>query len=999
MLRVLKILKVLAPAMMFVLPVLSPGVAAAQSPNTGSIVVVVVDQSGGRVKDAKVTVTNTATGAVREAMSNAEGSATMPTLSLTGRYKVEVAKDGFTAEDVPGLTLRAGVTATVKVKLVVSGGKSDVTVYGTTEGVRADAQIGKRIDAAAIDETPILGRKLTTLPLFSSAFRQGKGTGDLFVNATYFVTGAGSRRTVTYMLDGANNDEGWGRQTMLANVPVGAVQEVTVLSNAFSAEYGFTAGPALNIVTKSGTNQLRGEGLYMGRPGGWQATSFSTKNFCPPSISTCTVPDALTSILPVDIPDKLNQYSGSAGGAIKKDKTFFFAAADYTQQDRTVALSSTLPPFVLDNGSLTYVGQYRSGLVDARVDEKVTTNQTLSFRGNYDHFYDTNPNDAVVGTTAPSAARRYTRGGWTFQTNLVSVVNSHMLNEARVGYTDGDPVTKWESIESTTVYQRTAGSVPFKIGANQFTDVYSRQAQFSDTLSWSHGTHDFRFGGNLARHLSGGVGTEPGQALGGTFTFVGTGASSTLPFDQLTINDVQNYSQPYSLGQPAAYTLNQWLGVAFAQDKYRVTSDLTLDLGLRYDVQTLTDSRANFEPRVGFGWHPGGDPRLSIRGGYGSYYTQIQSNLIAGYLQSGLDGFTTYTATPGQVGFPTCLTCVPIVFEGNATTLPARNITIIAGRRDYYTAQFPQYGLDFTKVPNYPDELRNPHSQVVSFGAEREIMHGLFAGADYVHQHWSDLVRTVDLNAPSVFDRTAPGQVRTAAQADLTRPIVPVTGGVRNINTIMNLGEADYDGLQTDISYRGSTRWYAALSYTLSKATNTTEPDGNGIGPNDANIAQLGEQERGLSLLDQRHRAVISFTYNLPYNISAGTVAQVASARPVNSTTGVDNNGDGATNDRPVINGAVIGKSAFTGTGTQDVAVFVEDRIKMGGRTLMLRLEGFNLFNHANMLGRGNTTYGDTGAASNTFGQFATLSGSTAIPAFANIDPPRMFQIQIRYLF
>ena len=737
----------------------------------------------------------------------------------------------------------------------------------------------------------------------------------------------------------------------------------------------------------------------MNRAGGTQATLFPTKNYCPPSISTCTVPAGLTSITPVDIPDELQQFSGSTGGAIKKERTFFFAAGDYTRQDRTTALSSTLPPFTLDNGSLTYVGEYRSGLADARVDHKLTGTETLSFRGNYDHFYDTNPNDAVIGTTAPSAARRYTRGGWTFQTNLVSVLKSNLLNEARVGYTNGDPVTKWESIESQTVYQRTAGPVPFKIGANQFTDVYSRQAQFSDTLSWSRGTHDFRFGGNLARHMSGGVGTEPGQALGGTFTFVGTGASASLPFDQLTIADVQNYTQPYTLGQPAAYKLNQWLGVAFAQDKYRVTSDLTLDLGLRYDVQTLMDSRKNFQPRVGFGWHPGGDSRLSLRGGYGLYYTQLQTNIIAGYLQSGLDGFTTYTATPGQTGFPTCLTCVPITFVGDASALPARNITIIAGKRDYYMAQFPKYGLDFTRVPNYPDELRNPHSQVGSIGIEREIARGFFASADYVHQLWSDLVRTVDLNAPTVFDRTAAGQVRTAAQADLTRPIVPVTGGVRNINTTMNLGDADYNGLQTDFSYRGSTRWYAAVSYTLSKATNTTEPDGNGIGPNQATIARLGEEERGPSLLDQRHRAVLTFIYHLPLNISAGTVTQVASGRPFNATTGVDNNGDGATNDRPVVNGTVIGKSAFHGTGTQDVSMFVEGRVKTGGRTLLLRLEGFNLFNHANMLARGNTTYGDTGTVLNTFGQFAPLSGTTAIPAFANIDPPRMFQFQVRFLF
>src|SRR5438876_8102517 len=148
----------------------------------------------------------------------------------------------------------------------------------------------------------------------------------------------------------------------------------------------------------------------------------------------------------------------------------------------------------------------------------------------------------------------------------------------------------------------------------------------------------------------------------------------------------------------------------------------------------------------------------------------------------------------------------------------------------------------------------------------------------------------------------------------------------------MNLGVSDYDGLQTEVSYRGNAKLYAAVSYTWSRATNTSEPDGNGIGPNQSILSRLGEEERGPSLLDQRHRAVITFTYQLPYNITAGTVAQLASARPLNATTGIDNNGDGSTNDRPVIGGAVVSRSAFRGTGTQDVALFVEGRIKNRSR-------------------------------------------------------------------
>ena len=333
--------------------------------------------------------------------------------------------------------------------------------------------------------------------------------------------------------------------------------------------------------------------------------------------------------------------------------------------------------------------------------------------------------------------------------------------------------------------------------------------------------------------------------------------------------------------------------------------------------------------------------------------------------------------------------------------MPARDVTIGAGRRDFYKAQFAKYGLNFDLLPNYPDQLVNPRSQVTSIGAEYEVVRGLFAGSDYVHQHWTNLARNVDLNAPSAFDRTAPGQTRSVAAANATRPILPVNGGVRQVNVLMNLGVADYDGLQTQISYRGHRRIYAAVSYTLAKATNTSEPDGNGINPDQSIGTRLGEVERGPSLLDQRHRAVITFSYRLPYNITAGTVTQLASSRPFNATTGVDNNGDGANNDRPVVDGKVIAKSAFRGTATSDVGIFIEGRVKTSEFTnILLRLEGFNLFNHGNYLGRGQTVYGDTGTPNPTFGQFvAAGTAASAIPAFANIDPPRMFQLQVRFIF
>jgi hypothetical protein len=970
-----------------------------QSPNNSSIVVLVTDQSGLVVKGAKVSVTNNQTGAVREAASGADGSASFPGLSLTGSYTLLVTKQGFGDETRGDISLRSGEVATLRVKLLVGTERSEVTVVGTQQGVRADAQIGVTLTSATIDQTPILGRKVTSLPLLNSSFRQGKGTGDLFVNATYFITGSGSRRTTTFMLDGASNDEGWGRQTMLTTVPLGAVQEAAVLTNAFSAEFGWTAGPAFNIVTKSGTNALRGEALYMARPGGMQAKTFSTRGFCAPSVGTCVTPSTLVAINPTDLPDELNQVSGSIGGSIVKDRSFFFATADYTHQDRTTQLSPTLPAFVLPaDGSLEYVGHYRQGLFNGRFDHKLTPSQTLMVRANYDHFYDTNPNDAVVGTSAPTVARRYTRGTSSVQANHTTLVNANLLNEARIAYLKGSPVTLWEAQDLSTTYTR-GGSVPFTIGESRQSDITSHQFQFADTVSWSRGAQNLRFGGSVVQQTSGGTGSEPGQATLGTFTFLST---TTAPFEQLTINDVQQYSEPVSYGI-TSYELSQWMSVAFVQDRIRVGNQFTVDAGLRYDRQTLTTDKNNFAPRLGFAWHPGNDTRNVVRGGYAMYYTQIRANALASALTGGLDGIVTYTATPGQTGFPTSLTAVPLAINPKTLPLaqqPARNITIRAGQRDFYRQQFTTYGLNFDLLPNYPDQFVNPRSQVTSIGFEREIARGFFAGADYVHQHWSDLDRSVDLNAPTLFDRTAIGQVRTVAAANATRPIVPVNGGVRNVNVLMNLGEADYDGLQTQFGYRGSAKFQANLSYTLSKATNTSEPDGNGIGPNDANIARLGEEERGPSVVDQRHRAVLTASYALPYNVTAGTLMVFASARPFNAVTGVDNNGDGANNDRPVVNGAVLTKSAFRGTGTQDIGLFLEGRIKHGGQAVLLRFEGFNLLNHGNILGRAQTTYGDTATVNSTFGQVVAAGTATnALPSLANIDPPRMFQFQVRYLF
>jgi outer membrane receptor protein involved in Fe transport len=939
----------LAAALLFAVVALgAPGRASAQTSDTSTLRGRVVDQTGAAIVGATVTAANEATGLRRAAQTDGAGYYALAGLPLTGRYTLTAEMTGFAPHDVKDIELRAGEAPTVDVTLDPSGGSSEVTVYGTAGGVQSDSpQLGTRLDQRKIEETPILGRKLTNLPFLNSAVRPARGTGDLFLNNTLFVINGNGRRQTTFTIDGSTGDDAWGRQTIFTNIPFAAVQEFTVLTNAFSAEYGRTTGSAVNVVTKSGTNDFHGEGLFLWRPSGIQARApYATRRTA----------------------DELAQASGVFSGPIATDRTHFLVSAEFNNQDRDSVITSPL-----ERG--LYRGTFRQGLLLARVDHQIDDANTLTGKFGFDLFHDTNPSDAVGGLNLPGTARVFRRRTYTGQVSETAILSDRLVNEAHFQMQFGQPITEFEPVTPSPQIVATGIYVSGESRASLLTN---NQFELADTMTLALGGHNLRFGAQVLYSSSGGDGQEFGSGFTqGQFTVK---PGIVKPVDEVTIADIGAFTQSFGSQQ---YRVHDWMTGVFVQDSWRVRPDLTLNLGLRYENQTFTDDDNNFAPRVGFAWNPGGHSSTVVRGSYGVFYSEIRANLAAGYEINGPEGLFSFSAVPGGLGFPTSIAPLPAFPAG--AVLPPRNITVRPGQREYL-GQF----FDVSKLA-YPDKLLNPYTQQATVGVEYEIAPNWIVSADYIHQRTIGIDRAVDLNAPSAFVRTAPGQIRAVPDADATRPIRPVPGGFRQILSTVNNGTSEYDGLQLNLNKRFSARFSMLLSYTLSKTENTAEPDAPGSQvPNDYNL--LGpEYELAPSLLDQRHRAALSGWYDLPWEFSVGAFAQLASGRPFNSTTGVDNNGDFSRSDRPVVDGVVLARNAFRGDPVYDVSTFVEKRFELGeDMVLSLRAEAFNVFNHPNVVGY-NSTYGDL---SKPLASFAAPLGG-----IANVDPGRQFQFMARFRF
>ncbi len=960
---------------------------AAQTPDTATLSGRVVDQSHASVPHVRITATNASTRVQHTTETDAAGNFSLAGLAITGTYDITAAKQGFSEGKLTGITLAGGRTADVNLQLGVAANETQITVTGVVGEIRTDEpQLGQRLGAAQMEGTPLLNRKITYLPLLNAANRPAINQGDVFMNQNLFTTNGAGRRQTWFEVDGATGNDSWGRQTIFSNIPLTALQEMDVLTNAFSAEYGGSTGSVVNIVTKSGTDRFHGEALNVVRP---SATEAALSGF---TSTNAASGNDLTN-------DTLEQAALSLSGPIgASGRTQFLAAGEYSLENRASPVTSPV-------ASGNFIGHYRNWLGFLRLDHQFGHRNSLFLRSDVDGFRDTNPNGTVGGNNLPSVDRVFKRRTYSEALGETAVLNPSLINNVRLQFQLASPITEFDPVVYGTQFSvpiSTGGT--FTSGTSQSALLLNRQYEVNDTLSAAMGRHQVRFGGDLIYARNGGNSKEFGGPiyLG---QFVYNTCTQSLAFCESpayvgNIANVRSYTQSYG---NANYTVNDTLWALFLQDDYKLRSGLTINLGLRYEQQTFTDSRKNFAPRVGFAYNWLGSGKTVLRGGFGIYYSQIVDNSEANYALTGPTGVFNYTAGPGQIGFPATVSAAPLPAFPAGAVAPVRSLYIRPGRSASLSPYFPT-----STLIGYPDRLLNPYSEQWTFGFEHRIATGWVLSIDYVGSHALKINRPLDVDPPLPFIRTAPGQIRSAQAANCTRPYWvwwysqagaacnPVTATNPQppysvIQSDVNDGYAYYNALDVNLSHTFSRRLSMLASYTWSHAIDNVDPDIPGQNPNDANFT--GRVENGSAIFDQRQRFVLSGVCALPLKINFGGVATLGSGLPYNIVTGTTNSGDnGVTTDRPVIGTVVVGRNTGRGRPIYDVSPFIERPFALGAERvqLTLRVEAFNVFNHANFVGYSGT-YGNAATPGPGFG--APLAGIT------NQLPARSFQFMGRVTF
>jgi hypothetical protein len=899
----------------------------------------VTDASGAAVPNAKVSVASPATGLTRSTQTSDAGLYVFSGLPV-GQYDVAVDAQGFKAVKRTGLQLEVGAAATLDIRLEVGAAQETVSVTADApviETTRTSA--ASNVTEKAVANLPVNGRNFIDFTLLTPGVVRDVRGGD--------ISFAGQRGTAnTLLVDGADsNNLFFGQATGRTGFrpyafSEDAVQQFQVNTVGYPAEIGRAGGGAINVVTRSGSNDFHGSAFEFYRDRALNANTFVNNRVGARKGNY-----------------HFNQFGGTVGGPVKKDKLFFFLSYDGQRNTANQFLAPNTPPpaaslSVFQKYLEPYVVGLKNDVALAKADWNIGANDRLTVRYNASRYTGINQENAGA-----SSAREHTGDNQVNTDNLAAaytkVFGAKAVWDSRFNFVrDNEP----GFANGTGPEVQIVGGLLF--GTNNFSPRYTntRGYQTVQTLSYATGRHSLKVGADL--NFLKADNYFPGFFAGG-YVFPSYAAYLAGTPSQYT----QAFSSTGTVAPASHPNVNEW--AFFVQDNWRVSDRLTVNWGLRYDLfqyaqpSTLNSNpgltsadlmtnripldKKDFGPRLGIAYKPFGNDRTVFRAGYGVFYARTPGLILStAILQNGIDVLT-YTLTAGLPTFPNILSSKPAA------------------------------GLAPPSIDVFDPNFKSPRVQQYNAQIEHELGGNVALSVGYLGVHGLHLTRSRDINLlPSVLQTgtiaggsTVQYWAHPGPQGNPTRPN-PAFGRI----TLFESGaDSIYNGGFVQVTKRFSGNFQMMASYTLSKVIDDA-PDATSVVPgnagDDAKVAQdtlAPNLERGRGQNDIRHRFVFSSVWDLNYGKSLSNafaravatgwnvsmIAQLQSGAPFSiGTTGDPGNDANNNNDRA----PRVGRDTMDGPGlatwdlrlTRDVPFTERARLR-------LIVEGFDVTNRANFAG------------------------------------------------
>jgi hypothetical protein len=905
----------------------------------------VTDPSGAVITDARVAIRQKDTNFATETTTNREGRFRFAYLKF-GPYEVTVDKTGF-APATRELTLSAGSAFELPFALAVGSNSESVTVTGEPAILEtARSQVAGTIPQSEVRNLPMNGRNFVDLALLVPGVSPTNTQSTQLFPETSAVAGqglsVGSQRNFSnnFIVDGLSaNDDAAG--LVGTSIGVDALQDFQVVTSGGQAEFGRALAGYMNIVTKSGTNVLHGD-LY----GYFRHNSMNARNALADSV----------------LPLTQAQYGASIGGPLIHDRTFYFVNFEQRSLNQSGLVTITPANVGVMNAHLTAVGypgplvttgQYSNPVHNtnflAKLDHQITQRDQFTLRYS---LYDVHSrySRGAGALSAPSAAAALDDTDHTISAGNVWTISPKMVNETRGQFVHSDLTAPPEDLIGPSV--SISGVASFGRLSGSPTGRLNKLYQLVDNLSYQTGAHAIRVGADFQYNDT--TITFP-RTVRGSYSF-----SSLATFLAGTYNN-SGFTQTFGNSVIAQTNPN----VAFyVQDEWKVTPQLTLNLGLRYDLQflqTIATDTNNISPRGGFAWTPFRSRRTVVRGGFGLFYDRVPLRALANALLSSnnttaitLDSQLSVSLSPTQTGAP--------VFPNIITTLPT--------------------GVLFNFTTMNPN-MQNAYSTQGNIEIEQQLGSKSTLSVGYQHLRGIHLIVSINQNVPTCV---------ASGNNNGCRP----NSNYANNSQYSPSADSQYDGLHVSFVQR-PVRWgNYRVSYTYSKSMNSVGEFFFSSPIDPSNIWR----DWGRSDDDQRHRVVFNGTVHtsmgpsktawekLSHGFQLSGTLQYYSALPFNITTGT--NTVQGTAARPTVNGDFIERNAGTGFDFLNVNVRLSRTFTLTERIRMEAIaEAFNTLNHVN----GVTLNGVFGTGAYPSAPSATFMRTTAVA------DPRSMQLALRFGF